>query len=235
MSRPALNLWVDLFAFFLLVGMAATGFVIWWPLPPGTNKDLILWGFSRHQWGEGHAWLSAALLSVLCIHLCLHWRWIAAMLSNRVNKHKTSALTLGIIAAISLLAVIALFMIAAFRGVTPIKDTCLALIDWADLSSSAWAQSADGGEATTGQVKTFLEDNCVSCHGPKKTTSNLRLDNLEQLMHGANPWIVAHSPETSRLVLFLRAPPSEMKRRAKHEISAENLKLIETWVANNAK
>ena len=46
MQRTLLNLLVDLTTAFAMLGMAMTGYVIKFPLPPGTNKDWMLWGLS---------------------------------------------------------------------------------------------------------------------------------------------------------------------------------------------
>ena len=44
MKRLFDNLFIDLFAAALMVGMAATGYILRFPLPPGSNKSLGLVG-----------------------------------------------------------------------------------------------------------------------------------------------------------------------------------------------
>jgi hypothetical protein len=44
MNRTSVNLLIDLTAAVLLLGMVATGYILWFALPPGTQKDLMLWG-----------------------------------------------------------------------------------------------------------------------------------------------------------------------------------------------
>ena len=44
MKRTSLNLIVDVSAGILLLGMIATGYVLRFPLPKGTNKSHTLWG-----------------------------------------------------------------------------------------------------------------------------------------------------------------------------------------------
>lgn len=51
MKRTTVNLLVDLLAATFFVGMMATGYVLWFPLPAGSNKSLSLWGLTRHEWG----------------------------------------------------------------------------------------------------------------------------------------------------------------------------------------
>jgi hypothetical protein len=44
MKRIFDNLVVDLVAAVLMVAMMATGYILRFPLPPGTNNSLSLWG-----------------------------------------------------------------------------------------------------------------------------------------------------------------------------------------------
>lgn len=85
MNRTVLNLTVDFVATLLFLSMIATGYLLRFPLPPGSNKSLSLWGLSRHQWGDLHFWISAALLLVMLIHLALHWNWIVSTIGKRCS------------------------------------------------------------------------------------------------------------------------------------------------------
>jgi Domain of unknown function (DUF4405) len=83
MSRGFLNLVIDTVAAALLTAMVGTGYILWFVLPPGTHRTDILWGLLRHQWGAVHFWISLVLLTVLAIHVALHWRWLVVGLSKR--------------------------------------------------------------------------------------------------------------------------------------------------------
>src|SRR5689334_12312683 len=52
MKRFFDNLYIDLIAAGFTIGMMATGYMLRFPLPPGSNKSLVLWGLNRHQWLE---------------------------------------------------------------------------------------------------------------------------------------------------------------------------------------
>jgi len=54
MNRTIANVIIDLAAALLFVGMIATGYILRFPLPPGSNRVLSLWGLTRHQWGGIH-------------------------------------------------------------------------------------------------------------------------------------------------------------------------------------
>jgi hypothetical protein len=85
MSRGILNLMIDTVAAALLTAMVGTGYILWFVLPPETNRTHILWGVLRHQWGTMHFWISVMLLTVLAVHVALHWRWLVTGLSKRVG------------------------------------------------------------------------------------------------------------------------------------------------------
>lgn len=83
MNRALLNVMIDSIAAALLTAMVGTGYILWFALPPGTNRTHLLWGLLRHQWGAVHFWMSATLLVVLAVHVALHWRWLLMGLSRR--------------------------------------------------------------------------------------------------------------------------------------------------------
>src|SRR5512145_1059561 len=83
MNRALINLMIDSVAAALLTAMVGTGYILWFALPPGTNRTHTLWGLLRHQWGAVHFWISVTLLAALAVHVALHWRWLVTGLSKR--------------------------------------------------------------------------------------------------------------------------------------------------------
>lgn len=79
MNRTLINVVTDALAALAMLGMIATGTVLRFALPPGTNRSLSLWGLTRHQWGDLHFWLALAALGVVVIHLVLHWTWVVSV------------------------------------------------------------------------------------------------------------------------------------------------------------
>jgi hypothetical protein len=75
MKRDTLNFVVDLVA--LLVGLAivATGLLMWFVLPAG-SRNATVWGLSRHDYGDWHAYLSFSFIGLMVLHLFLHWGWV---------------------------------------------------------------------------------------------------------------------------------------------------------------
>ncbi|HOB75441.1 MAG TPA: DUF4405 domain-containing protein [Phycisphaerae bacterium] len=84
MRRSRLNFWIDTLALFAMLGLIATGWVIYYTLPAGSGGHgrgaaWTLWGWSRHDWGNLHFWLAVGMVGLLLVHLVLHWGWICAM------------------------------------------------------------------------------------------------------------------------------------------------------------
>ena len=125
MKRFFDNLLIDLIAAALMIGMLATGYILRFPLPPGSNKELLLWGLTRHQWGDIHFWISLGLITVVLLHLCLHWQWLAISVKRKFHRTKAlsgSALVSGLTTFLVLVAVLLLFGWAAQSGVNRITE-----------------------------------------------------------------------------------------------------------------
>ena len=89
MKRTTLNYIVDFIGFINLLCLAVTGFIIKYILPPGTGgrgQELhggqgvghakALLSLTRHQWGDIHFYFSVAFITLILLHLILHWTWI---------------------------------------------------------------------------------------------------------------------------------------------------------------
>lgn len=49
-----------------------------------THNLIIL--FSRRTWDDIHTWSGVAMIAVVLIHLCLHWRWVVNMTRRMVKE-----------------------------------------------------------------------------------------------------------------------------------------------------
>ncbi|KAA0215641.1 MAG: DUF4405 domain-containing protein [Leptolyngbya sp. PLA3] len=84
MQRASINYIVDLLTLLVLLGIAGTGLIMKFALPPGSGgAGLALWSLGRHDWGSIHFWLSAGMGMLLLVHLYLHWSWVC-VLTNRL-------------------------------------------------------------------------------------------------------------------------------------------------------
>jgi len=89
MKRTTLNFIIDLVSFIDLLGLAFTGFIMKYILPPGSGglgrqlhsgrgREPIkeLWSMTRHEWGSVHFYLALLFISLMVVHIILHWSWL---------------------------------------------------------------------------------------------------------------------------------------------------------------
>jgi hypothetical protein len=100
MSRSTVNFILDLVSFLNLLGLAITGFIMRYVLPPGTGgmgrvlhggtgrgvhvKEL--WSMTRHEWGNIHFCLALVFVVLMIIHIILHWTWIKCYVKSVVSR-----------------------------------------------------------------------------------------------------------------------------------------------------
>lgn len=78
MNKLAWNRVIDFLLWISICLMIATGFILRYRLPPGSRggRGLSIWGWTRHDWGDLHTWISFAVIGLVIVHLMLHWRWL---------------------------------------------------------------------------------------------------------------------------------------------------------------
>jgi hypothetical protein len=84
-NKGALLFWTDVINAALMLGLIGTGVVIKWVLPAGSgggraggHRGASVFSLMRHDWGEVHFGIAAALVLGIVVHLLLHAGWIAA-------------------------------------------------------------------------------------------------------------------------------------------------------------
>jgi hypothetical protein len=95
MKRVTVNFVVDLVSFVDLLGLAFTGIIMKYILPPGTGgcgrllsggwgREHIkeLWSMTRHEWGRIHFYLALLFVALIVVHIILHWSWIKNYLKS---------------------------------------------------------------------------------------------------------------------------------------------------------
>lgn len=75
MKRNTLNFVIDGLTLLVLMGVAWTGLLLEFVLPPGSRGRTLL-GSTRHDWGDWHFYLTIALGLLLLVHVALHWQWV---------------------------------------------------------------------------------------------------------------------------------------------------------------
>jgi uncharacterized membrane protein/mono/diheme cytochrome c family protein len=88
------------------------------------------------------------------------------------------------------------------------------------------------------RIHPIFAEHCFTCHGPNKHKSNLRLDSYASLMRGGKHGAVIkagnlHS-ELFRRITLPATDDDYMPKENKRPLSADELKLIELWIAAGA-
>jgi hypothetical protein len=246
MKRFFDNLLIDLSAAVLMVGMLATGYILRFPLPPGSNKDLTLWGLTRHQWGDVHFWISLGLIAVILLHLCLHWQWIAFSVKRKLYRRKAvpgSALISGLVTFLIVVAILFLFGWAAQSGVNKITEpregVCPPSGQKGGNKASDLAGTSPETSSANGQKVVFwkdiypiLERGCISCHGPKKQRGDFRADRREDFFgkSGSTPLVVPGKSGESPLIAIVSGLRKDMARADVHQLPAAQVAILRAWI-----
>jgi mono/diheme cytochrome c family protein len=247
MNRTIVNIIIDIIAAFLFLGMIATGYLLRFPLPLGSNKTLSLWSYTRHQWGDVHFWISLGLLVVLLVHLVLHWNWIVTVIGKRCHLVKTAHPSLvrsGILTASVVILIITLFAWAAQNSV---KETARPMRGrhWGQISQINESLATTPVQGSIAQesvglwqdVYPIFENNCLSCHGPQKQLANFRVDRSEDFFgsNGRDPLILAGQSSISPLIAIVSGTRKDMSMAAMHKLSEHDVELLKAWIDSGAE
>ncbi len=92
MEKSKINFVIEALMFLCLMAMAGLGFLMKYVLLPGRqawakygrNVELTWLGWDRHDWGEIHLYLAFSLLTLLTVHLILHWKMILGLFEKLI-------------------------------------------------------------------------------------------------------------------------------------------------------
>jgi hypothetical protein len=247
MKRLLDNLLIDLTAAGLMIGMMATGFILRFPLPPGSNKSLTLWGLTRHQWGDVHFWIGLGLLAIVLLHLCLHWQWLVISVKRRpwpTRASPSSPLSTGLVTLLALTVVLVVFGWAAQTSVDritgPREGVCPPTgpaggsnsLDPGDMMPATPTTGAPPDVAFWKDVYPILERSCLSCHGPKKQRGDFRVDVRDDFFGkgGSPPLVVPGKSDDSALVAIVSGLRKDMPRPDVHQLPAKDVALLRAWI-----
>lgn len=116
MRKVQINFYLDFFAYAVFVLLVATGLLMEYVLVPGSRggQGLAALGYTRHDWGGIHFYLSLAFIAAIALHVFLHWSWILATFSRYlIAKHIAAVTVTGVV---SLLIIAAPFMLPLSRS-----------------------------------------------------------------------------------------------------------------------
>ncbi len=99
------------------------------------------------------------------------------------------------------------------------------------VSAADGAKARDHAEFFEARIRPVLVEHCISCHGPKKQESGLRLDSRAGLLKGndAGPVVVPGQPDESPLIEAIsHNGPVKMPPKAK--LPAQTIADLRVWV-----
>jgi hypothetical protein len=245
MQRTLLNLLVDLATAVVMLGMVLTGYVIQFALPPGTNKSWMLWGLTRHEWGQIHVWIATGVLSLILLHVCLHWTWIVTVIRQRLGLPKASHSGVfpdAVLACLTLAAVLGGFAWIAHMAVGPVPDSHTGTCQ-EDESRERKTQnyqpespSTDERKLTWRDVYPILEKACLDCHGPQKQRADFRVDQVEKLFasKGMTGWIIPGKSAESPLVDIVSGERA-IAMPSRHRLPNGDVARIRKWIDSGAE
>lgn len=245
MNRTLVNIIIDLIAALLFIGMIATGYLLRFPLPPGTNKTLILWGLSRHQWGDVHFWISLGLLVIMLVHLALHWNWIVTVIGKRCGLVKEKQPSLFRCAGWTLSSFIILCLGFAWLAEMNVKEIDRPLqkhgfrggrieMIQTEISSTTASNPLEEG-LVWNDVYPIFEKNCIACHGPEGQWGNFRVDQRQEFFKSDAPLVVPGHSGQSPLIAIIAGQRGNMPMLERHTLAEPDVSRIKTWIDLGAK
>lgn len=132
MKRAQLNFAIDAAGFAAFLFLLSTGLLLRYQLPPGSGRlhavgsgrgaaerpIMLLWGWTRHEWGQIHYWIAGVLIAILAVHLVLHWKWIISVLRGTHSDASGLRFGLGLTSLIALVLLSAAPLLAPTQSVT---------------------------------------------------------------------------------------------------------------------
>src|SRR5215510_1801988 len=181
---------------------------------------------TQHMWG-------GLFLSLLC--------WTCWMLSSHSNHEGRGRLYF-----IALAVTIALMVWTGYRGGQLVRgEDHLTEVMPGGIRKILRIKLASEGIATTpdstfygARIQPIFKGHCITCHGGNKHKSNLRVDSYSSLMRGSKhgPVVKAANLHGSELFRRITLSPSDddFMPKGKHPLSADEVTLIELWIAAGA-
>ncbi len=95
---------LNLGLWFNFCALAGTGLLLAFRLPPGSRggQGLSAFGMNRHDWGDIHTWLSYSFITLVLLHLAVHWRWLWQFASRKRAWPMFAGVGVGLILLVAL-------------------------------------------------------------------------------------------------------------------------------------
>jgi hypothetical protein len=103
MKQSSLINVIDLLSFIALVAMISTGALLEFTLPIRSGPSSV-WGLTRHEWGDWHAYVSLAFLLLMSAHLFVHFKYIKCVVIGKATREQNYRIAIGLVGIVTLLA-----------------------------------------------------------------------------------------------------------------------------------
>ena len=114
-----INFIIDILLFLNMAAIGGIGFLIKYTLVSGSerwkiygsNVELLLWGWDRHQWGRLHLALGYICFGFLFLHILFHWKQIKCMFKNLISSKCARVILTTVFVSFSLWMLIFAFIV----------------------------------------------------------------------------------------------------------------------------
>lgn len=230
MNKLVVNIITDLLAAIALSAMVATGIVIWFVLPPGTNRTHWLWSMMRHEWGSLHAMAGVLLLAAVTLHVALHWRWLVTNLYKRAGLHEWAVRhrhLAGAVIVLLLVVPLGVFSLATALSACELPGPLHSSISTESPELTGTLMSAEAVSAAE-----VLAERCAGCHDERRAMGGIRADTPEQLRRSQRGvhWVLPADPDLSPLFSVISDETTGSRVAPMHVLSVEELAALRRWV-----
>ena len=69
--------------------VALSGLVLWLaPSGPRSGRELLLFGLTKHEWGDVHFWIAVATILVTIVHIMIDWKALRGVIRYLISVHR---------------------------------------------------------------------------------------------------------------------------------------------------
>ena len=120
MDKPKLRFVVQALMFLGLMALAGIGLLMEFVLIPGRetiakygrNVNLTFLGLDRHDWGAVHLYIAIIFLSLLAVHLALHWKKLVGLYEKMIPDPKRRNIIALVFLLVSVILIYFAFLVS---------------------------------------------------------------------------------------------------------------------------
>jgi len=223
--KLAIRRGLDLLLYLTLCVMIGTGLLLVYKLPP-RSQALEVIGWTRHEWGNFHMWISFLFVGLILVHLILNWSWLVKCAAKGHSWRIAAGLSTGG-------AIIAAFLLLPTPSHSSTRDQSTR----SPRPATQKDPSGTKGVSYTKEIFPLLESSCISCHGAEKQRAGVRLDRRADLtasIDGQPPLVIPHESEKSPLIAIISGKIRLKKSAEDHLLPPDQVALIRKWIDDGA-